>query len=544
MEKLSKKFIVICWVFFIFLNGAQANIIDFIKTNFEYLTLPQDIYIGQPYTSSAWKTYYFLGSFKGYYFDTNNIDSLTKFLLYMKSQNLTGVFVFLDDKIYFLSQDLANIQNQIAKSCLKVQNIKQEKLLSYHPDIFKIKLNQILSDQINTDSVSCAYSGSDVWVVTNNFTRTDLPFLIKNYDYVFEVLSKFNPKDKDFVKKIYTYILSKTDYDYSTVKNVEKDGSVSYTYPWQVSTFFKWWKLVCDGYVKTFLFFLRYGGLSWQRIVWKIQPVDSRFANLWTYLHSWVQLSGSFYDPTFDDTVKNGALSYMYFDKPKPCFVLEHYFSGELLFQTKDQRRDYIQQNIDTLQNSCPDILANVLISDEKVLDYIKLIFQKYNHNYIAELLCKMFGICLKEVETKQQILSKLYTYKLYFSKGVLSGTVDFSQLKTWQIYTGSVSTGQNVSYWNKTVNFVATGYTLSVEEKIFLLQMFKKYPFLKEKLDSFFEKKLKKAITSYPESKQKLVKEKLIQALDRLLQKPKYQNNPKIRTILLYLKYRLMQWK
>ncbi len=539
---MVKKFFLFIMFFFMGIWYSSFASIDYIKNNFEYIDLwNSNIYIGQKYTSSKWNNYYFLWSFRWYYFDVNSSQNMLNFVNFVKSK-WEGLFLFMKNKIFYIVFDENKNLNIIQKSCIKLHSPLQKKLLSYHYDILKISKNSIISDTIDTSLLTCAYDENYVWFNTNSFTLNDLPFLANNYKYIWTILDKFKKDESDFIKSVYAYILKSTSYDYSTVDDIDTNGSVDHTYPWQVATFFKWWKLVCDWYVKTLIFFMRYGWYDPERIVWKIQPIDTRFTSLGTYLHSWVKLGNKYYDPTFDDTIKNNKVSFVYFSKPLACFNLEHYTSWTIKFTSLEDRWIYIKNNLNILENQCPEILSNVLISDGKTLDYIKVIFSRYGVKDIQYRLCNMFNICIDNISTKKELLDRLSVYKLYFTKGETSITVDFSALKNENILYSKIDVKEpqgKTAILNS--NLAYNDIVFTSQEKVYLLKNLKKYKYLKEKLDKIFDKKIKPYILSHNDKW--ILKYKILKNIDNLI-KNKYADNQLYKTILLYFKYKLLIWK
>ena len=282
--------------------------------------------------------------------------------------------------------------------------------------------------------------------------------------------------------------------------------------------------MVCDWYVKTFMFMLNYFGYKPERIVWRVQPIDSKNLQVYTILHSWVKLGNRYYDPTFDDTISKTDDSLVYFGKSKICLNLDHYTSGWILFNNSLDRRNYIKRYESRLIYECPKILSNVLMNDKKVVDFVKLLLSKYdNVNYISNTVCKMFNICVWG-KTKQEYVSNLKKYKLYITKSNKQYVIDFNNLN-YDVILVNKKTDNSQIFSNKE-NTKYHSLQMSVEEKI---------------AKRIFEKKIKPFVLKYPKSRQQHVKRLLIYYFTKYAKKIK---DDKKKKILIYLAKYLYQWK
>ncbi len=526
MKKLAIILVIFIFYFLIWLWFSNFyNIKKYIlNSNYEYIQINSWVVLWEAYTSSKNINYYFLGSFKWLDFTQVRVNDIYKYISYYWK----GIFVInnFNKKILYIlfNKDFfENRSNVIKQNCLKIDNKSVFKFLTYHPDNIVINFDNILSDNINKNWLSCAYYWRKLVFNTNEFTKDDMYFLVNNYKFLYRLINSFEKFNwSNLIKNIYLYILKNTEYDYDTLKRLE-NGLKPYPYAWQIATFFKWWKLVCDGYVKTFMFLLNSFGYNPERIVGKVQPIDSNNLQVYTILHSWVKLDNKYYDLTFDDTISDDNKSLAYFWKSKICFNLDHYTSWWVLFRNINDRWNYIKKYHNVLYNECPKILSNVLISDKKVVDYIKFIFVKYNNiDYISSNICNLFSICLKEKD-KQSLIKKLRQYKLFVNRKGKRYTIDFSRvdLLTWKVVKSK-----------KDINLIASNSYVSNYSTDY---------YIKQKAIKLFKYKIKPLILKYPSVKQNHVRKLLIYYLIKTSKKIEDKNKKKL---FIYLARYIYKWK
>lgn len=106
-----------------------------------------------------------------------------------------------------------------------------------------------------------------------------------------------------------------------------------------------------------------------QKELGRTQPLDSWNVPAQNQYHTWLSYKWKYFDPTFDDS--GTKPTNFYFNQTKTCFQLNHYQPWDILFETANQRYEYILKNENHLLSQCPWILKITLINDDNIQKFL-----------------------------------------------------------------------------------------------------------------------------------------------------------------------------
>lgn len=410
-----KKLIWFLFVFLFVLNFSfWEEVWDLIENNYEYIQISwDDILVLKPYYSNKENKYFFLGAF-----DFFEIESKEKFDILKSKWKISKNSLFLS----WLNWGYALLAKWDWIDISQCKELDQKS--SYLFEKFEIEWSfKNDKDKIvwTRKDLKCYYSDpSQIYVAIREVAIDDFDYLYKNsenlHNFAVALKKKFwdLPED-EILKKAYKYILQKVDYNFSFIETLSQEEDFEKT-PWKISSFFNEKDVVCDAYVKVFVSLLRFFDIDAERIEWKIQPLEDSVFNENNFWHSWVKVWNKYFDPTFDDTGKDDFNKY--FGKTKECFVLEHKFPDGISFDNPKERINYVENNISSLSEQCPLILAKVSIKDKNMFYIMKQFLKKFDTKSLEKLFCKWFNLCFEKwIDTKEAFLKKLKNYKISINK-------------------------------------------------------------------------------------------------------------------------------
>lgn len=410
MNNIIKLVIIVVWFIVWFWSVLADDILDsYIKKNFEYIEVSDDsVYAETIYKSNKWNEYYFIWTNFLVFTDISQLDWMIKQWTISKYDTLFIIRQW-ESYLWISKSD----KKRLPDDCYEL-DINQNWLFENYEDLIIIKNwdKKILWKWWFANW--CFYYKENLYIPKSEMAIYDSLFLEKNSNDMYWVINKIWVSDSfsltDRLKMIYDFIIINTDYDFDALGVFNPNIFPDDTTPWRVSSFFEWKKVVCDWYSKTFDFIVKIFNISTKRILWKLQPIEKSSLVVKWALHSWNQVWDMYFDATFDDS--DGKLSHDYFNKSKICFNVDHYTTGFVLFDTIEQRYDFVKNYGDILINECPEILNHELITDQKVFDFIKYSFGNYRFKDVYSLICRWFWICNESLTTKQE----LYDYIKWFT--------------------------------------------------------------------------------------------------------------------------------
>ncbi len=395
--------ILIYFLFFIISYTFAYADID--QSN-EILDISWWIYSNTSYVSNKEKNYYFIWSVQ--FYNLNSQDELNS----------------LVDSLNLSDDDFLILKNESNYSLL----IKEENYLDYGSHCIWISSDQNKLFSIYEDSIliedfkdkvfwqldsgyECYYYEDKLYLAKNSFSHYDMDYFIDNTNFIKDNLNNIS-KNKDTLRDIYVHITENTDYNYDILD--ELPNLPDDMYPWRVASFFEWDNLICDGYVKSFLFYSRYYWIEWSRVVWEIQPILQTDVRLEWYLHSWVEIDWLYYDPTFDDT--DLWNNFDYFWKSQTCFNVNHYKedSDWVLFESIEDRFRYVKDNSYYLLDNCGWILFSSISNDGKFIEFLNYSINTHKElSLLSDFLCEYMDICDVNYSSKENFKESLSNYRI-----------------------------------------------------------------------------------------------------------------------------------
>lgn len=389
---------------------------DYIKTNYEYIQLQDQIFSNEPYVSNKDNTYYFLWSVSLYEIsDFQSYYNINRFLGF--DSNTFFVKIENEDKFYVL-QKKENIAD--SWNCENLDNIPNE-FLSNHTDLIKIDNDNTVLLWKNKTDKTCFSKDWVVFLPKNDFVDYDIQYFRENYSQINDVIDKINSKispdnqNDDTIKLIYDYIIENTSYNYDVVEDL--NNLPNDMYPWRIWWFFDWLNVVCDWYVKVFVFLAGIMWLEAERVVGEVQPIVKNELDLEEYLHSWIKIEDKYYDPTFDDTENPNW--YNYFWKSKKCFNINHYKDWWINFSNYDERFEYLKNNADYIISNCPWILVSALVNDWNLNKFLTYVVKEKSSNKIEKIFCYMW-VCDIQFDNLESKKWKQISYTIWSEKEVV----------------------------------------------------------------------------------------------------------------------------
>lgn len=423
--KLIKKIAAIV-IFFIFIGWFiyAQSLSDKLYEDYEVIQINSPwMNNDQTYSSQNNNTYYFLWAITYYQVtDTDTLWALVKWG-YLKKWD---IIIKNSSQQYF---GISKSKNRFPIDQCSSVNSEVLKMIQLHTDA-KTLLNAGSQLYGSVNWTRCYYNWTTVILPMNNFAHVDFDYFISNQSKVLSEINQIQSNKEgnsqlDLLKSLYVYLVNKTDYDYNALQNINLPTS-DYS-PRRISSVLRGVKVLCDWYTKTFVFFARMMWVDAKRIVWKLQPLEKSSINVAWVLHSWAEVNGKYYDPTFDDS--DGSYSMDYFAKPQQCFNLNHYSDGWTLLSTESQRYEFIKQNQKILMQECPELLKQSLMADGYIVDFIKTALRTYNVEQNKVFLCTMFEPCtMTNVTTNQELLDIIKKYKFTLTVWNVSKLYDFSK--------------------------------------------------------------------------------------------------------------------
>lgn len=408
---------LIIWFLFLF-NFSYTNAG---YTELETIDITKWVFSNKEYISNKWNKYYFIWNISFYNFENNDtINRITQ----SKNINLNDIIIL---KNWNNKSILIKWENNFSWNWCKILNSNQNKLFRAYEDSFIIE-NYYWKMLWTANNWIICYSYKDtIFMPKNSFSKYDMEYFIINYKEILQYINKYNIKnEKDYIlKEIYEDILLNTSYNYEILDFL--DNLPEDMLPWRVSWFFSNEKLICDWYVKTFLFISRLLWIEWERIVWDIQPILKTDVRIEWYLHSWVKIWDLFYDPTFDDDINN--IKFDYFWKDKICFNINHYIEWRYLFNNIDERFDYIKNNLQHIIYNCPEITMFAVKNDWKIIDFMNYLINNFDHNISNKILCEWLNFCVWKAYSKEDLVNKIWKY--YFNNLENNIIINY-KLKDW----------------------------------------------------------------------------------------------------------------
>lgn len=391
------------------------DLTTYIKNNFEYINFTWDKLISSTeYKTNKWKSVYFMWKISFYDAkDYRTLDYLINDLLDEK----TVIFMITKEnknRIISVQDNQYNLD-----SCYKLSAFWR-KLMEWNVWAKKVDSTKTIILGKDNPAFNCFKNWNIIFLPLTDLGNIDSMFISKNEKNILSAIWKIKPSNKykskwwNQVKWIYDFIMHNAEYDYETLNNAGWDLNSlnTETYPWWISAFFSWKKIVCDGYTKTMIFILNMINIKAERIVGKIQPIEKSDLNIPWILHSWVKIWNYYLDPTFDDK-DEWWYNDDYFAKTKTCFNLNHYATWWILFKTTDQRYEYIKKNSKYIINNCLWIAKSSLFNDAKALDFAKYTLQNFDLPINQKVFCELFWMCNIWWKTKQEFLSIASRYSL-----------------------------------------------------------------------------------------------------------------------------------
>lgn len=408
---------------------ANNELDTYIKNNHEYVILNWNTIISStPYKTNKNNSVYFM--WKISFYEMNDIKSIEN----IQQSNLKWkriMFIITNKNQYWI---LGIEDNQYSSNnCTKLTQLSA-KLLRWNFWMKSAYLNNTILLWKWWNELGCYVYNNIIYLPETKLSNSDAIFLNKNQNQVEKIYNSI-PQSKIFkskvwnsIKWIYDYIMIKSEYDYDALANAQIDNQWTdlATWPWWVNAFFNWKKIVCDWYTKVFILFVNMLWYKWERVVWKIQPIEKSELNVPWILHSWVKIWNYYFDPTFDDK-DDWTYWADYFAKNKTCFNLNHYTTWWILFDTIEKRYNYILQNSDYLIKNCMWITQAALYSDEKWIEYIKYTLVKYDLDTNKKVFCKLMNMCKIWWTTKKEFVENLKQYRITLSNANWQKQYDFT---------------------------------------------------------------------------------------------------------------------
>lgn len=470
---MKKILILGLWLIMYFVNFTYwQNVRDTITKNNEYFYLQDSTYLRlKEYKTNLGNKVYIVWGISYYDIkDENFYNTIFKNWILTKQDSFFVLTKEWQNQWISKSDNLFN-----SNLCLTI-NYDTYKLLTNH--IEALVIPKWFVYWIIDWELPCYSYWNNLVFSSNSMYDEDLYYFVKNSTAISKEIKsipitiKYNQNKLDLLYSVYKYILSSTDYNYEALNNLNSYKHIYY--PWHASSVFQKYKVVCDWYIRAFMFILNFNWVKSERIVWRIQPIDNNELNSQDLLHSWLKVDTHYYDPTFDDS--DWKISFDYFHKPLECFNLNHYTTWWTLFDTYDKRYNYIKNNWRFLIENCIEILRSSLYNDDKLVLFIKYSLENYSLDTNKKLMCSLFEECSNNFKSNQELVDKISNYLLTYSSALWIKKYNLKEeLKNFKVNTPIIPNKDNNTTSAVLSKPQIQTYQLTNNDKLFIDTFFQK---------------------------------------------------------------------
>lgn len=437
LRNLFYNFLVFILVYWIFIFGASftfaSNLEDIVKNTMNYIQVDENTIASKLYHINNDAKVYFFWSYS--FFTINSSQELDQVKKQLKKENLLAILK--DEKVLVVSEYVDPQQ-----SCTQIDASTAD-LFNHYPARIKTNISKLfLVGNPQKDTLECYVYGQDLYLPNDDISKIDLKYIKDNALTLSQKIKTLT--SKNWLKDLYTYVMRNTSYDYDALDESVVEGDWT---PYLASSFFDGKKVVCDGYSKTFSLLASsyFNNDTIERITGSRQNIDKKDEK--SFLHSWVRIGDKYYDPTFDDS--NDDEKYNYYEKPLQCFNLDHYtkvIPWRRMFLNSQERYDFIKNNADILLNSCPNIVNQSLIKDEKLEDFIAYLAKERIAEELKDFVCEAFSICAVHATEKSKVMEELGQYSVQYTNKTIVLSNIFKNLDNYISSSNSSSSSKSSS--------------------------------------------------------------------------------------------------